>query len=724
MEQETKKEQEAVKEQETGTEQEAVKEQETGKKQKTVKTPSPFKKPVGKKKFQRKYAKYVEHPQDKQFLLSCFELQDNQYTIRNDLTKDDVKKLTGLLKVIKSNKKGAVKLIPIAFAGVITAAVIIFFTIFANPLLEKALEIGLEAAFEARSNVDNLRVSVIPLRIFIGGITVANRDKPMTNLFQVGRTEINLKTGAILRGKVYIERISADTIRFGTARTVSGAIPGKPPREKREKQKNDGPPLVDLKNFDAMALLNQEFDKLMTPKLYDEAISLYNETSAKYKGQVESTTARVQELRNVAQPLINININSIRDVEAIRSTIQNISTAINSVQAATNDVTKIVSGLETDINNARRLESNARNSLTTDINHLKSYIDIESGAAFSAVEPFIREMLSDTAEQYIDYGMIALDSFQKIKTNFIDKPKVEKPKKEKKVVFKGRDVHFPVVSYPAFYLGKLASDFTIDAWNWAFDLQNISSDPDLTYRLENKPAITLDFGAKETSGALRRNVSFNGSADLRTNIRELYNAKIEGSGFPISIENQLSQLGVGGFKGETSFSLKLFGQTDGGFSSGGNVIINKASLVNPSGTIAEAIDSAVKQVGNINMGLQYTHKTNEKDVFNITTNIADLFARALRNAAEAYAKKAIDEIEKVLRQKIDQYIDGRFASKDDVDALFKAVRGDKTAVDQLKTSLNAKKTEFEQKLKTQATSAANQVIKDNLPKLPSLPGLR
>jgi uncharacterized protein (TIGR03545 family) len=686
----------------------------TEKKQKIIKGPGPFRKPIAKKKLEKKYAKHIEHPQDKQFLLSCFDLQDDMYTIRSDITKDDVKKLKTLLNIIKSNKKGAIKLIPIAFAAVITGAVIIFFTIFANPLLEKALEIGLEAAFEARSDVDNLHISVIPLRIYIGGITVANRDKPMTNLFQVGRTEINIKTEAILRGKVYIERISADTIRFGTARTVSGAIPGKPPREKPVKQKSEAPPLVDLKNFDAMALLNQEFDKLMTPKLYDEAITFYNETEAKYKGQVEQTTARVQELRTVAQPLINLNANSIRDVDALRNTIQNINTAINSVQAATNDVTKIVNGLEADVNTARRLEQNARNAITSDIEHLKSYIDPGSGAAFAAIEPFIRDMLSDAAEQYIDYGLMALNSLEKIKANFIDKPKTEKPKKERKVVFKGRDVPFPVVSYPAFYLGKLASDFTIDTWNWAFDLQNISSDPDLTYRLENKPAITLDFGAKETSGALRRNVSFNGRADLRTNIRELYNAEVNGSGFPVSLGNQLSQLGVNGLTGETAFSVNINGQADGGFSSGGNVVISRPALVNPNGTIAEAIDTAVKQAGNINLGLQYIHKINEKDAFNITSNIADLFARALRNIAEAYVKKALDDLEKVLRQKIDQYIDNRFLSKDEVDTLLKAVRGDKTAIDQMRNNLNSKKNEFEQRLRTQATNAANDAIK-NLP---------
>jgi len=699
---------------------------------KPVKTPNQFKKPIAKKKFERKYAKYIEHPQDKEFLFSCFKFEDDKYTIRNDLTKADVKRLKKLLKAVKLNKKIPIKFIPIIFAASIVAAVVIFFTIFANPLLEKAMEMGLEAVFEAKSDVDNLRLSLVPLRFSLTGITVANRDKPMTNLFQMGKTEIRLKTQALLRGKVYIEEMRANTIRFGTERKYSGTIPGKPPREKVEKTKSDAPPLIDLKNFDAMALLNQEYDKLKTPKLYDEAINAYNETSAKWKLQVEKSTARVQELRTVMQPLMNINISSIKDVETIRTTIQNINTAVTTVQAASNDVTTIVNGLEADINKARALETNARNSITADINLLKSYIDIGSGAAFSAVEPFIRDMLSDTAEKYLDYGTMALDVLNDLKAKSANKPKPnneEKPKKEPKVVFKGRDVIFPTVTYPTFYLGTLASDFTIDSWNWAFDLRNVSTDPDLTYRLDNnKPAITLKFNMKEETGNTRRNVSFNGKADIRSDAKERFNADINGKGFPVNLEGDLKYLGFSGLNGVSEFNVNVAGQVDGGFLSGGNVIINQPALLKPSGTIAEAIDVAVKQAGNINLGMQYIHKINQNDEFKITTNLADLFARALRNIAEAYVKKAMDDIERVLRQKINQYIDGRFVSKEEVDLLFKVVRGDKTAVDQLKKTLETKKEELEKQLKEQATDAAKKVIQDNLqkvpvPSVPSVPSL-
>jgi cell division septum initiation protein DivIVA len=97
----------------------------------------------------------------------------------------------------------------------------------------------------------------------------------------------------------------------------------------------------------------------------------------------------------------------------------------------------------------------------------------------------------------------------------------------------------------------------------------------------------------------------------------------------------------------------------------------------------------------------------------------------------------MDEIERALRERISQYIDGRFVSKEDVDALFAIARGDRAAVDQLKNSLTNKRNEFEQKLnqaaqqvKEEATQQTQQAVKDllqgqtpSMPTLPSIPKL-
>jgi uncharacterized protein (TIGR03545 family) len=697
-------------------------------------TPGAFRKPLKDKTFEKRYVRFIEHPGDRDFFIGCFQRREDAYVLRGDLGKDELKKLKGLLKEIQKNRKGALKLAPLAFAAMVIAAIVVFFTIFANPLLERAMERGLEAVFEARCDVDRFRLSLLRFRIALGGISVANRDSPMTNLFQMGRTEIRLKPQAVLRGKIYIEEVRADSIRFGTARTVSGALPDRPARPKKEKPKSDAPPLVDLRNFDAMALLNREYDKLKTPKLYDEAIAAYNATLAKWQGQVKLARTRTGELRAAAQPLLSLNAGSIRDVETLAKTIDDINAMVTTTRAAANDAAQMVSGIEADIAAARNLEQSARGALSDDIKHVKSYVDPGSGAAFAALEPSIREVLSDAAEQYLDYGLKALEVIEKLKAIPAAKPKTEKPVKTPRAVFRGRDVIFPVRAYPRFYLGILASDFTLDNWNLAFDLRGLSSDPDIS-----GAPVTLALGLTEAGGPARQ-AAFTGRADFRTAAAERFSAGIEGKGFPVRLEGELAKVGISGFSGTTAFSLNMSGRTDGGASGGGEVRVSQARLLGPVGTLAEAVDAAVRESPSIDMGIQYAHWADRDDEFTISTNIADLVARAFRRIAEAYLQQALDAIERALRERISGYIDGRFVSREELDVVFQAARGDRAAVDQLQNTLNAKKTEFENRLKAAAGQAVQQVkdeareqsrqviqdtLQGNTPSLqaPSLPGL-
>lgn len=678
--------------------------------------PGTFSKSIKEKTFNRRYLKHIEKPGDKDWLKSQFELRDEKYYLRDGFDKKDTKHLKGLFVIARKNRKGPIKIFPIALTGIVVGGIVIFFTVFANPLLEAAMEAGLEAAFEAKSDVNRLRLSLFKFSIAIDSITVANRDKPMTNLFEMGKMRIKLKPEAVLRGKIYIEEIRADSIQFGTPRTVSGALPGKPPKVKKEKVKSDAPPLVDLQNFDAKGLLEREFDKLRTPKLYDEAIQFYNGSKEKWQNNVDLAKARTEELKASAQPILSLNASSFKvdasnkesiakTVSDINKIINDINAMVNNVQTTANDAANMVRDIENDINTAKKLEQNARTAITDDINHLKSYIDLSSGTALAALEPSIKEILSDTAEEYVDYGLRALEIFQKIQAEQAAMPKTEKPKKEPKVVFKGRDVVFPTRAYPAFYLGILASDFTIQPWNWAFDLRDVSTDPDLT----NRP-VSLKLGMTEQSGNQRK-IAFDGSGDFRTKATDRFTTKLTGNGFPINFAGNaaLSKAGINGFNSGAAFSVNFSGRTDGGISGGGDIQLSNAKLLNPAGTIAEALDEAIREAQSIDLGIQYTHWVNAKDEFKISTNIADLLAAALKRIVNAYMKKAMDEIERLLRARIEQYIDGRFLAKEDLDALFKLARGDKAALDTLKNSLNNKKAELEKQAKGFADQAAQQL---------------
>ena len=681
------------------------------KKIKYRKAPRFFKRTITEERLEKKYLKFLQQNEDKDYLRSCYVAEGDKLKLRKDFTRKDRRFLKWIKKDVKKNRKWSVKVLPLALSGIVVGAIVVFFAIFANPLLQKALETGLEAIFEARVNADHFRISLLKFEIGMNGLTIADRDQPMKNLIQFSTMRIKLKPEAVLRGKIYIEEIRADRIRFGTDRTVSGALPDKPPKVKKPKEETSFPPLIDLANFDPMALLNQEYDKLQTPKLYDSAMEAYETAAAKWKGEEEAVKARVAELQTRAAPLLKINVNDYKTLDAntiaqIRSTVDDVNALVTTVQAAQDDVNRIVSGVQTDINTAVALEQNARDAFTGDFNHLRSYLDLGSGAAQEVLEPVVRSILTDTSETYLAYGERALEILEKVKALQAKLPKsAPKPVEPKKEKFKGRDVEFPTRQYPKFFLGTLATDvLTPSNWLWGFDLRGVSSDPDLS----GLPT-SLVLSLAETGDGQKRSGAFNGWADFRSNAKERFNAELSGGGFPVDISAGLSKIGVGGFSGGASFTVNASGNTDGSFSGGGDISLAQAKLTNPSNTFAQAADEAIRQVKSVDLGIKYDHVVSGKDNFSVTTNFGDILKDALGRIVNQYRKQAEDALEKALRAKIDQYIDGKFVSKEDLDTIFKAVRGDKGAMDELKGTLDKKKTELEDKVKQQGQQVVDEL---------------
>ena len=715
------------------------------KEKKIKKAPGFFRKFLNPAALEKKYLKYVEVPADKTFLIACYEKQEDGYHIRTDLDENEVKRLKELKKAIKKNQKFAVKLLPLGIAAAFIGAIVIFFTIFANPLLQKALEKGLEAVFEARVNAEKFGISLFKFEIGMNSLTIADRDQPMKNLIQFSTMRIKLKPQAVLRGKVYVEEIRADSIRFGTDRKVSGALPGVKSKEEKAKEETSIPPLVDLRNFDAMALLNQEYDKLQTPKLYDAAMVAYETSAAKWKTEQQAARARVTELQARSEPLLKINVNDYKiqgssreeisaAVEQIRTTVGEVNSLITTVQAAQGDMNRMMIGVQDDINAATALERNARNAFTADFNHLRSYLDLGSGALLDVLEPVIMEILTDAAKDYLAYGERALEILEKVKAMQAKLPKSDPNAKPKVEKFKGRDVVFPTRLYPRFFLGILATDvLTPKDWHWGFDLRGVSSDPDFS-----EVPTTVALSLAETGDGLNRAGSFKGQADLRSNASERFNADVSAAGFPMDVSGGLDRIGVGGISGGASFKANASGKTNGGFSAGADVSLAQAKLASPANTFAQAADEAIQRVKSVELGVQYEHVVSGRDRFSVKTNFGDIFKDALGRLASQYRKQAEDALEKALREKTAQYIDGKFVSKEDLDAVMGLVRGDKSAVDMLKGSLDRKKTELENRIKSageqvvdeakqQVQQAGQQAIQDlrqgQTPSVPSVPSL-
>ncbi|MDR1388376.1 MAG: hypothetical protein LBJ31_00170 [Treponema sp.] len=665
------------------------------------KIPGLFAKAISEKRFASRFIKFIEQPDDKTFLASCFTLDGGFYKIRDDLDDNAVKRLNMLVKAIKNNRRGPVKILPAAALAVVICGAVFFFTVMLDPLLSRFIKQGLEEVFEAKCDVRGFHLGLLRFRVGIASLTVADRDEPMKNLFETGRVEIRLRPQAVLRGKIYIEELRADGLAFGTGRKTSGALARFAARIAARKAAPPAPPLVDLSKFDAMGLLNTEYDKLQSPKTYDEAAKAYAEAKNRWEAQYKSANAKVSELKTQGQALVNTRTADLKTPQEIAAFVTQARTMINSVEGAKKEVDTIVNGIQGDLTTARDLEQKARDAFEADINHLKDYLDLSSGSAFHALEPFILAMLSDQVIGYINYGKRGMEALEKIKALQAMIPKSE-PKPET-ITFKGRDVHFPTPSYPAFFLGVAASDFTVKNWNYGFELRSVSSSPDIS----NRPTELL-LGAAEQGGE-NRVVKLESMADFRSNAQQYFSVKVDGDNFRVDVTNRLKQAGIGGFTGNAGFSANISGGRYFAVSGGGSVDIKNPRLGEPSGTIAEIVAEVVSEFSSVNLGIQYEHPAQGDDHFAVTSNIDDLIKAALERTVRMYLARAQEAIENALRERIDRFLDGRWVSKEEMDLVFAAVKGDQSAVDSLKNALNEKINEAENRAKGAIDDAKEQV---------------
>lgn len=669
-----------------------------------VKVPALFRKPIAEKNFEKKHLRFIELAKDRELLRSSFMLEDGSYRLKDGLDAAVLKRLGVLAKAIKSNR-GVVKAVPLALSGVFAACLAVFALFFMNPLLEGAVERGITAAFEARTEVAGFRFDPVRMRIGMASIAVADRDNPMANLFETGRVELRLNPTALFRAKVYIEEASAASVLFGTARTVSGALPAYPRKaEAGEPPREAGVPLVDLENFSAQALLDREKAKLKSNQAYDDVAAAYTEAAGRWGAQTEAAKASVAELKASTALVLAIDVKSLKSADAVSAAIQDVRGATTSAKDAGRQSGDIVKGLQADIDAAAALERQARQAAADDLKRLKSYIDPRSGAAMEALEPSLREILSDAAERYLDYGARALEVAAKLK-----KDGARDQDASRAVAARGRDIRYPASDYPAFRLGLFGADFIVDGTRWQITLKELSSDPELVPEPVSL-AVTVSDPARE--------LRFNGSADLRGADKDTFVVEATGKGVPVDLGTTLKDVGIGGFTGNAAFKLDGKGGEAGSVSMATAISIADGRVLEPSGGMARALAGAVETVGAVELGLGYVKEAGRDPRFTVATNLDDLVSAALSAAAERYAKKAEAELDAAFKKYAGTELEGKLGTKDDAQALLGTAKGEQAAADSLGASLDAKKAELENRAGALAKDAAAGALKKvELPKL-------
>jgi len=620
-----------------------------------------FRKPIPEAAFQKSCLGLIEQAKDREFLDSCLARSERGRVLREGLDREALQRLNKLAKAIKANR-GFVKSGPLVLAGILVAGIVVFGLFFMNPLLERAGEGALESIFGAKAEIAAFRLDPIRLRVSMAGIAVADRDEPMTNLFETGRVELRLSPYAILRGRVYIEEASAAAISVGGPRKSSGALPGVPASEKAAAKAHGGAPLVDFEHFDAKALLEREKSNLKSQAAYERAGTAYAEAARRWKERAASSKRSVAELEVSSKKVLAIDPKGIKTAAAALEAVSEAKALVASTQAVAKEASAVADGIGADSRAAAALEKDARAALDADFAYLKSFADPSSGAAMGALDPVIRGLLTDKGERYYYYAGRALETALRLKASSGGEQAAKKPAATPtaKPTAKGRDMAFPSAALPRFRLGHLGAGFSSGGADWRVDLRELSTDP----RLVPSPT-TLELAMASGAAAVKAKAV----ADLRSDRGAAYSLDASGEGLPVDLKDALAGVGIGSFSGRASGSLELRGEAEGDLRAKGGAAIRDAVAGGASGALGAALAGAIAGVDAVRLDASYARPAGGEGRLSIKTNLDSIAAKAAAALAARYADKASAEIKAALKDYAGAELEGKLGSRTELGEL-------------------------------------------------------
>ena len=509
------------------------------------KLPKLFRSPIKPERFEKKVLKRIFLRSEREFLLGIV-VQDEKkrYTITRELKPAELKRLKSLAKAIKKNKglvtgwKAMILLISITL-------VILFNLFMKNILVERVVEDALRSVFQAESEVTGTRFALLRGSISFDSLAVADRSSPKRNLFELGRTELDLNTWELLKKRLIIERAVCSGIGLNTPRTSSGALDSAPPAEAF------GAPAAEAgygglaslaADTDPESLLASQLDRLQSLPQIEETNRAYREILDKWPGILERLEETLVEARAAAEELAGLRLDRVDTLKEAGEAAELITASGEPIEEAADRIDAAAGEFDTDRERVARLQREIGTALETDYALLESAIvdpgSELSGIASQAVENLLIARLQE------NYGKLKrlLEAARRVSSQSASRPKA--------AARAGVEVAFPLRGYPRFLIeefllsvGKSGEDPFVE-----FQLRDIGSNPVLI----NRPtpfSLSLLVNGLGLEGT--------GELDLRPDEATLLAAEAEFAGGGFDIGNSLAYLGIEDLSGGLAGNLRL-----------------------------------------------------------------------------------------------------------------------------------------------------------------------
>ncbi|MBN2554050.1 MAG: hypothetical protein JXB06_14835 [Spirochaetales bacterium] len=683
-----------------------------------MKAPKLFKTEIGERRFDKNILGRIHVESERAFVLQLYgKGPEGRYRRPPELSEEQIGRLKQLAGSIRKNR-GVVRTGKVSLLTILAAALLVFNFAFKNRIAGRSLERALEAVFEARSEVADLDLRILAGRLSFGHLSVADRDQPMQNLFELGPTVMDLNTNALLKGRVVVSNLESREIRWLTPRQTSGALPGD--EEEEERSAREGGIIrrlsaLDLGALDARALLDEQLDRLDSPVQIAALNGRLEELQVRWQGTVEQGRADVDELAGRIESVRSIDVGSLDTIPELQQAVTDIQQAAGALDRVSRDLQDADSRIKEDQQEVAAARRAFRESVDSDLSYLTSLSDLSSGELRNLVSDLAAGYLERSLGRFYGYARRAWGYAGKLIARKGEKKEEKSERREGNRMDRGIDVPFAPAQYPRFLLENAGASVQDTSRTVQGSLRNVSSNPELV-------GSPLSFAFQRTEG--QRRLAVDGELDLRTDRDRDLGLGVQAAGYTFELSEGLGDLGLSAFSAGYRFQTQLSRSRAGEAAAGQgllelyDVVLTPAAEPNRLGTV---LYETLGSMPSVDIAFDYTVEAGSLARVEAGSSADRQLARAL--------EERFTEISAQYQGRLRDELNARMAAElEDNEALSRAFgelvqgsSGNLAEAAAYEAVLAEKRAEVERRIadtQKQATDAVRSQLESQLEKLP------
>ena len=623
-------------------------------KEKKAKIPKIFALNVKEKKFQKKLLSRIQIESDKEFILNLYKLEGEVRTRPQELKADEVKRLRDLAKAVKQNK-GSVKTVRIIVLLVIVGGIVAFNLLFKDRLFESAVERGLEAVFQAKSDVTGATIGIFKGRIAFEHMVVAREDKPFRNLFELGPTEIHFLVSELLKGKIAAKTIECTGIAWNTKRETSGSLEEERVQE-AEATTNDKEirfqpaDLLEMANIDPQQLLDEQLENLKSLSLLQSVNTEVQQMTEDWAERIDDFDGKLGDLSGRIDEVRDINPAKLKSLPDIQAAMSKAGKAAEEVESLGKDIEVANREVKNGFADLKQKQKDIRDAMESDFAYLESFVSVPGGGLRGLLSSAVTDIVRAKLGNIYDYGLLAKSYGERFFSG-------KKEKKEgtpsagaasKKRSDRGFNVQFPTVQYPKYLLENLSlsAQGTGGIAMEGF-LRDLSSDPDLW----DKPT-TFQYVMEEAE----RRLEATGKLDARKERRERLNMDLLLAGYPFDLPEGIPVLGIKrldcAFTLDTTLTYGSDASTQGrALLSLNGFDIDRTGSKNP---LTDAVYEALTETAAVDFDIDYSLAPETPPDIRVRSNLDEIIAAKVEEYIDDLIQDTRANLEKELRRRLEK----------------------------------------------------------------------